>query len=101
RTYDFGGVNSDEIAMENDRPDVDSPMTGYLWDNLAAHHVSYRDYGEFVSTMWCNPSSVKSGHAGVPHTRVSCGHPEIKKGENLPKRLGGGASPWPWAVPLF
>ncbi len=49
RTYDFQGTVADEFPLDDNEPDVDAPTTGYLWDNLAAHGVSYRDYGEFVA----------------------------------------------------
>lgn len=32
-----------------DGAEASVPHAGYLWDDAAAHHVTYRDYGEFVS----------------------------------------------------
>jgi len=106
RTYDFQGLVSDEYPLEHNIPDVDDPGTGFLWDNLARNHVSYRDYGEFVYAEWCNgyraDASPKqgppSGHDG------KCPHTEVNQGDPLPPNVGdphGSASPWPWAVPLF
>ena len=54
RTYDFQGQVADEYPLEHNQPDVDDPSTGFLWDNLARNHVSFRDYGEFVNAEWCN-----------------------------------------------
>ena len=54
RTYDFQGQVADEYPLEHNQPDIDDPSTGFLWDNLARNHVSYRDYGEFVNAWWCN-----------------------------------------------
>ncbi len=54
RAYDFQGQNGDEYPLEHNLPDVDDPSTGFLWDNLARNHVSFRDYGEFVNAEWCN-----------------------------------------------
>ena len=34
-------------------PDVNEPATGYLWGNLARHHLTYRNYGEYIQTRWC------------------------------------------------
>jgi DNA-binding beta-propeller fold protein YncE len=107
RTYDSGGTVADEIPMENGEPDVDAPSTGYLWDNAAAHGISYRDYGEFVEGIWCKavrkgPASPKEGTPS-PLT-AGCISPVVKKGEFLPQNVGqphGSASPWPWAVPLL
>jgi hypothetical protein len=54
RTYDFQGQNADEYPLEHNQSDIDDPSTGFLWDNLARNHVSYRDYGEYVNAEWCN-----------------------------------------------
>ena len=54
RTYDFQGQVADEYPLEHNQPDIDDPSTGFLWDNLARNHVSFRDYGEFVNAEWCN-----------------------------------------------
>jgi DNA-binding beta-propeller fold protein YncE len=92
RTYDYGGTVADEIPLESGEPDVDDPATGYLWDNLAGHTLTYRDYGEFVQTEWCKAR------------QPECSHPQIRKGEPLPSNVGlphGSASPWPWAIPVM
>jgi hypothetical protein len=105
RTYDFQGNVADEVPLENGEPDVNAPATGYLWDNLAAHGVSYRDYGEFVDSIWCKPERAASPKQGTPSPfSVKCPHAEVAKGESLPSNIGqphGSASPWPWSVPLM
>jgi DNA-binding beta-propeller fold protein YncE len=107
RTYDYQGTVADEYALEHGEPDVDDPQTGFLWDNLARHGVSFRDYGEFINGEWCSPSkSLKSGSPkqGTPHAGIhECAHDSVKKGEPLPPHVGqphGSPSPWPWPVPL-
>lgn len=106
RTYDFQGTVADEYAMEHGEADVDDPQTGFLWDNLARHGVSFRDYGEFISGEWCTPKAKKkrSPKEGTPHEIVhKCGRDAVGKGEPLPANVGqphGSASPWPWDVPL-
>jgi DNA-binding beta-propeller fold protein YncE len=103
RTYDFQGLVTDEIAADNDVPDVDDPATGYLWDNLARHGISYRDYGEFVTTVWCKDESVSSPMEGSPSPLAGkCSPMVYNKGDRLPANVGlphGSTSPWPWAVP--
>ncbi len=47
RTYDFQGTVADEYPLDHNQPDIDDPGTGYLWDNVARHGLSYRDYGEY------------------------------------------------------
>jgi DNA-binding beta-propeller fold protein YncE len=92
RTYDYGGTVADEIPLEWGEPDVDDPATGYLWDNLAGHRLTYRDYGEFVKTEWCKVLNPE------------CSHQQILKGEPLPSNIRlphGSASPWPWAIPVM
>lgn len=105
RTYDFQGTVADEFPLENNEPDVDAPVTGYIWDNVAAHGLTYRDYGEFLSTMWCKPEGVGSPKQGTPSPfEAKCPRAAIKKGEPLPPGVGqphGSASPWPWAVPMM
>lgn len=106
RTYDFGGSVADEVPLEHRQPDVDDPSTGFIWDNLARHGVSYRDYGEFVSAVWCNKKrKAASPKQGTPSAEeVICPQTELHKGEPLAANIGdppGGPSPWPWGVPLF
>jgi DNA-binding beta-propeller fold protein YncE len=106
RTYDFQGTNAGEFPLDHHESDVDDPATGFLWDNLAHHGVSYRDYGEFVNAEWCN----KIGKAEMPEQGTAapleapCPRREVQQGEKLESNVGdphGSESPWPWAVPLF
>jgi hypothetical protein len=105
RTYDFQGAVADELPLENNEPDVDAPATGYIWDNLASHGVSYRDYGEFITTIWCKPEGVASPKQGTPSPfSGKCPKAEVKKGEPVPPNVGephGSRSPWPWPVPML
>ena len=106
RTYDFQGQNADEFPLEHNLPDIDDPSTGYLWDNLARNHVSYRDYGEFVNAEWCNEKrKAASPKQGTPSGQEArCPRTQLEQGAALPPNVGdphGGPSPWPWAVPLF
>jgi DNA-binding beta-propeller fold protein YncE len=105
RTYDYQGTVADEFPLEQGEPDVDAPATGYIWDNVAAAGLSYRDYGEFVSTIWCKPEGVTSPKEGTPSPfSVKCPRATVKKGEPLPPNVGephGSASSWPWAVPMM
>jgi DNA-binding beta-propeller fold protein YncE len=106
-TYDYGGTVADEIPLELGEPNVDAPATGYIWDNLSSHRLTYRDYGELVAAIWCRPEKkpAMSPTEGTPAPfSESCARPVVARGEPLPPSLGmphGSASPWPWAVPLF
>ncbi len=107
RTYDYGGTVADEIPLELGEPDVDAPATGYIWDNLASHGLTYRDYGEYIAGIWCKPER-KSGASPTEGTRsafsAQCDRAVVHKGEPLPANVGqphGAPSPWPWDVPLL
>jgi DNA-binding beta-propeller fold protein YncE len=107
RTYDYQGSVADEYPLELGEPDVDDPTTGFLWDNVARHNLTYRDYGEFIEAEWCKPQRPELAlpTSGTTSPRsAKCGRDEIHKGEPLPENVGdphGSASPWPWPVPLF
>jgi DNA-binding beta-propeller fold protein YncE len=106
RTYDFQGQNADEYPLDHNLPDVDDPSTGFLWDNLAHNHLSFRDYGEYVNAEWCNEKrTAASPKQGTPSGQEArCPRTEINQGDALPPNVGdphGDPSPWPWAVPLF
>jgi hypothetical protein len=105
RTYDFQGSVADEFPLEQDEPDVNEPATGYIWDNVASHDLTYRDYGEFIYGVWCKATENKmTVHEGVPAPGSTCPKNAVNKGEPLPPNIGqphGSVSPWPWAVPIL
>jgi len=106
RTYDFQGQNADEFPLEHNIADVDDPDTGFVWDDLARNHVSFRIYGEFVNAEWCNEKrKAASPKQGTPSGQeANCPRTQVNQGGTLPPNLGdphGSASPWPWPVPLF
>jgi DNA-binding beta-propeller fold protein YncE len=106
RTYDFQGQVADEYPLEHKQPDIDDPSTGFLWDNLARNHVSFRDYGEFVNALWCNAKpTAASPKQGTPSGQEArCPRTVVQQGGTLPPNVGdphAGPSPFPWAVPLF
>lgn len=106
RTYDYQGQVADEYPLEHNQPDIDDPSTGFLWDNLARNHITFRDYGEFVSAEWCNEKrKAATPKQGTPSGQeAKCPRKELEQGGTLPPNLGdphGTMSPWPWPVPLF
>ena len=106
RTYDFQGNVADEFPLEHNQPDIDDPSTGFLWDNVAHHGLSYRDYGEYVTAVWCNKiRKATSPKQGTPSAQeADCPRTEVHKGDPLAPNVGdphAAPSPWPWAVPLF
>jgi DNA-binding beta-propeller fold protein YncE len=105
RTYDFQGNVSDEFPLDENQPDVNEPATGYIWDNVASHGLTYRDYGEFIGGVWCKPTENKmTVHEETPALSATCPKNEVNKGETLPPNVGrphGSPSPWPWPVPIL
>ena len=106
RTYDFQGQVADEYPLEHNQPDIDDPSTGFLWDNLARNHVSFRDYGEFVNAEWCNQKrTAVSPKQGTPSgQQAPCPRTVVRQGDMLAPNVGdphASPSPFPWAVPLF
>ena len=105
RIYDYQGTVADEFPLEQGESDVDDPATGYLWDNLAKHGLTYRDYGEYIAGVWCQAAKKPgaSPKEGTPSPySAECESPAVRQGEPLPSDVGqphGSASPWPWAVP--
>jgi DNA-binding beta-propeller fold protein YncE len=105
-TYDSEGTLLSGIAVEDLVPDAGEPTGGYLWKNFASHSVTYRHYGEYIVTRWCNAERGKdSPKSGPPKSRgTACTRTFIRKGEPLEKNVGdprGGASPYPWAIPVL
>ena len=106
RTYDYEGQVGSGYPLQEGISDVNEPGTGYLWGDLSRHGVSYRHYGEYISTKWCNSHVTgQSPTQGTPlPAGESCPKSAVAKGEPLPAYLGdppGGPSPWPWQVPLM
>ena len=110
RTYDSGGSVAEEFPLEQGIPDIDDPGTGFIWDNLARHGLTYRIYGEFIAAVWCKSEKAKSptikmgsSKEGTPSpSSATCPVTAIKQGDPLPANVGnprGGPSPWPWAIP--
>jgi len=105
-TYDSEGTLLEGISVEDELPDAGEPTGGYLWKNFATHGVSYRHYGEYIVSRWCNAQQANtSPTAGPPKIEgVQCSRTAIKKGEPLEKNVGdprGGASPYPWEIPVL
>lgn len=105
RTYDYQGLLADELPIEHNMPDVNAPASGYIWDNVASHGLTYRDYGEFLSAVWCKEAVAANPKEGAPSPLSDeCQTPSVSWGDRLPDNVGdphGGPSPWPWPVPLF
>ncbi|HET9696130.1 MAG TPA: phosphoesterase, partial [Terriglobales bacterium] len=106
RTYDYEGQVGEDFPIQLGIPDVNEPGTGYLWTNLARHKKTYRHFGEYVATRWCDEGADwQSPMQGTPMAKpATCTKSEIKPGEPLPSYLGdpkGGPNPYPWPIPII
>lgn len=105
-TYDSEGTLLSGISVEDDLPDAGEPTGGYLWKNFASHGVSYRHYGEYIVSRWCNAKrGTNLPTSGPPKTAgAGCSRAFIQKGDRLEKNVGdprGGPSPYPWPIPVL
>jgi DNA-binding beta-propeller fold protein YncE len=102
-TYDSEGELLGGVSAEDGLPDAGEPTGGYLWKNLATHGVTYRHYGEYIVTRWCNAPAEEDAGGPPKVDGPTCGRKVIKKGEPLESNVGdprGGPSPYPWEVPV-
>ncbi len=106
RSYDYEGVVSGGYPLLQGIPDVNEPASGYLWTNLAQHGKTLYHFGEYISTKFCVEKAPatrqQSPLEGTPEpTTTGCPRAAIHKGEAIPANYGGGASPYPWAIPMI
>jgi len=102
-TYDSEGELLGGVSAEDELPDAGEPTGGYLWKNFASHGVTFRHYGEYIVTRWCN-TPADADASGPPRAdSASCARKVIKKGEPLENNVGdprGGPSTYPWDIPV-
>jgi len=106
RVYDYEGVVSDGVPLDQGISDADEPGSGYIWGNLAAHGKSLYHFGEFIATVFCTDKrptgQLVDPKDGPMLEGKSCSQRnEVKPGEKLPEVWGGGVNKWPWAIPLI
>jgi len=105
-TYDSEGEFLGRVSADDDLPYAGEPTGGFLWKNFAKHGITYRHYGEFIISKWCNGNVGDIPPSGGPPQLPgsTCKRSVIKKGEPLEKNVGdprGGPSPYPWEIPVL
>jgi YVTN family beta-propeller protein len=105
-TYDSEGTLLNGISSDDSLPDAGEPTGGYLWKNFATHGITYRHYGEYIVTKWCNtkPENKKPTWGPPKVAGFVCTRTVIKKGEPLEKNVGdpkGSPSPYSWEIPVI
>jgi DNA-binding beta-propeller fold protein YncE len=106
RSYDYEGVVEQGYPLAEGISDINEPDSGYLWTDLATHGKSVYHFGEYISTKFCDDSGEApkepSPLNGTPEPAPAlCAHGFIRQGETIPANYGGGASPYPWNIPLI
>ena len=101
RTYDYEGVVSDGYPLLQKIADVEEPKSGYMWGNAEAHGRTHYNFGEYISSTFCDTKKSGSMQEGPLLESVKCARVAIQQGEAIPAEWGGGVSRWPWAIPLL
>ncbi len=103
RSYDYEGLVLGASPLDQGQADIDTPGTGYLWSNAERNHVSHRNFGEFVTTLWCDaPAAANPSVLGTPLTGAKgCSAAFTLPGSPLPPPNPAGPNPWPWSIPIL
>jgi DNA-binding beta-propeller fold protein YncE len=101
REYDAEGTVGDAVPLEEGIGDVNEPETGYLFDNLARHKMTYRHYGEYIVTLWCEDIKQRHMPGATSRQPPDCDRGDIKPGEDLPAAVGGGKNLYRYVIPLM
>ena len=104
--YDYEGVVSAGVPLDQHIPDVAQPGTGYLWGDLAKNGKTLYHFGEFISSTFCTDRGKSSAQTDSQQGPMLEGKAcsvrnEVKPGEKLPEVWGGTVNKWPWAIPLL
>jgi DNA-binding beta-propeller fold protein YncE len=100
RTYDFEGVVAEGYPLLQKIPDVNEPASGYLWGNMDRHGKTHYNFGEYISSTFCDVKMSAGSWEGPVLEGSSCKNPSIKPGEAIPEEWGGGVNKWGWPIPL-
>ena len=101
RTYDFEGVVAQGYPILQKIPDVNEPASGYLWGNMDRHGKTHYNFGEYISSTFCDAKKSGSSQEGPLLEGARCSQPTVKPGGAFPEEWGGGVNKWPWPVPLL
>ena len=101
RTYDFEGVVAQGYPLLQKIPDVVEPASGYLWGNMERHGKTHYNFGEYISSTFCDVRKSGSSQEGPLLEGMQCKQTAVKPGETFPEEWGGGVNKWPWPIPLI
>ena len=101
RTYDYEGVVANGYPIQQKIADVAEPSSGYLWGNADAHGKTHYNFGEYISSTFCDVKKSASSQEGPLLEGSKCQRAAIQQGGQIPEEWGGGVNKWPWAIPLL
>jgi DNA-binding beta-propeller fold protein YncE len=101
RTYDYEGVVSEGLPLEQKIPDVAEPASGYLWGNADAHGKTHYNLGEYISSTFCDAKKSGSSQEGPLLEGTHCAKSLIAPGEAIPAEWGGGVNKCAWGIPML
>ncbi len=101
RTYDFEGVVAQGYPLQQKIPDVVEPASGYLWGNMERHGKTHYNFGEYISSTFCDAKKSGSSQEGPLLEGSHCAHSVIAPGEAIPVEWGGGVNLWRWPIPVL
>jgi DNA-binding beta-propeller fold protein YncE len=101
RTYDYEGVVAMGYPLLQKIPDVAQPASGYMWGNAEAHGKTHYNFGEYVSSTFCDAKKSGSSQEGPLLEGTHCNPSTILPGAPIPAAWGGGVNKWPWPIPLI
>ncbi len=99
RTYDYEGVVAEGYPLLQKIPDVVEPTSGYMWGNAQAHGKTHYNFGEYISSTFCDTKKNANSQEGPLLAGSACAAPVIAPGAPVPEEWGGGVNRWPWAIP--
>jgi DNA-binding beta-propeller fold protein YncE len=99
RTYDFEGVVAEGYPILQKIPDVNEPASGYLWGNMDRHGKTHYNFGEYISSTFCDVKKSGSSQEGPLLEGSHCEQTAVKPGDAFPEEWGGGINKWPWPIP--
>jgi DNA-binding beta-propeller fold protein YncE len=101
RTYDYEGMVANGYPLLQKIADVNEPASGYMWGNAAAHGRTHYNFGEYISSTFCDAKKSENPQEGPLLEGPKCARKAIQPGEAIPAEWGGGVNRWPWAIPLL
>jgi YVTN family beta-propeller protein len=101
RTYDFEGMVANGYPIQQKIADVNEPSSGYMWGNVDAHGQTHYNFGEYISSTFCNQKASKASTEGPVLEGTHCTPGTIPPGGAIPAAWGGGVNRWGWEIPLL